>query len=303
MTIQPVHPLQPEQRSPRLARLAAQAKGVLKTYRTPLLIIAALVFIGGFALSVSRLELTLADISIGYILLSGVIIVPLAFAYGAFNFMIMARGAGLRVPFTRAFQITCVAQFAEFLPIPGGALVRGGALMQRGTGAVDSAAHVTVNALLWVACAALVGGLSLGLGNPVALAIFLGGSLGIAGCTAWLTRKAGVGIALAALAMRFVGLVFAGARLFAAFAAIGVTLAVLDLYPFVFATILGSAAAIAPGGLGISEVAAAALATLSTIPPEAAFLAVALNRLIGFAASGVAAGILAVFSSNGTSQT
>ena len=272
---------------------------MLKTYRTPLLILAALVFIGGFALSVSRLDLKPADISIAYLLLSGVIIVPLAFTYGAFNFMIMARGAGLKVSFSRAFKITCVAQFAEFLPIPGGALVRGGALMERGTGAIDSAAHVTVNALLWVACSAVVGGLSLGLANPVALVIFLAGCLGIAGCSAWLSRKASTGIALAALAMRFVGLVFAGARLFAAFAAIGITLAVLDLYPFVFATILGSAAAIAPGGLGISEVAAAALATISTIPPEAAFLAVALNRLIGFAASGVATGILALFFSNG----
>lgn len=297
MTIEPTHPFEPAAPAKPLAGIASRAKGVLSAYRLPFLGIAATVFAVGLAISVSRLELAAGDIVWGYIALCALVFVPVAFLYGAVNFMIMARGAGASVSFKSAFKTSCVAQFAEFLPIPGGAIVRGGALMRQGTRAASAAAHVTVNAVLWVACAALAGGLSLGIQHPIALAIALCGGVGALACTAWLASRAGLGIAISALAMRVVGLFIAGARLFASFAAIGFAVAWLDLYPFVFATIAGSAAAIAPGGLGISEGIAAALALLSTIPPEAAFLAVGLNRLIGFAISGIATGII-TFSSN-----
>ena len=181
------------------------------------------------------------------------------------------------------------------LSFPGGALVRGAAMMSHGSGAASAAAHVTVNAVLWIACAALAAAFSLGITNPVAMTIGAGGLTGVVGCSWWLATRAGIGVALAALALRMIGLVFAGLRLLAAFMAIGIVTGFIDLYPFVFATILGSAASIAPGGLGISEIVAAGIATLSTIPPEAAFVAVGLNRVIGFAVSGIATGIITLF--------
>ncbi len=302
MTIEPTHPIEPNAPAKPLSGLITRAKGFASTYRIPLLGIAAAIFAVGLAISVSRLELAFSDIAFSYIALSALVFVPVAFLYGAVNFMIMARGAGVKVSFASALRTSCVAQFAEFLPIPGGAMVRGGALMRQGSGAASAAAHVTVNALLWIACAALAGGLSLGIENPIAFAIALAGLAGILACTGWLANLAGITTAFAALAMRVIGLFIAGARLFAAFATIGFAVAWLDLYPFVFATIAGSAAAIAPGGLGISETVAAALATLSTIPSEAAFLAVGLNRLIGFAISWIATGIITFTSSTDASK-
>ena len=302
MTAEPTHPIEPAAPHKPLDSAAKRVKAALSAYRVPLLGLAASVFAVGLAISISRLDLALSDIALGYIALSAMIFVPVAFVYGAANFMIMARGAGVKVSFASAFKTSCVAQFAEFLPIPGGAIVRGGALMRQGTRAASAAAHVTINALLWVACAAMAGGLSLGLENTIALIIALCGLAGILACTLWIATRAGILIAIAALVMRVVGLFIAGARLFAAFAAIGFVVAWLDLYPFVFATIAGSAAAIAPGGLGISEAAAAALALLSNIPPEAAFLAVGLNRLIGFAVSGIATGIITFTSSSDRAQ-
>ena len=90
----------------------------------PLFIAAAALFLGGLAYSVSRLELALSDISLLYVALSALVFVPIAFFYGAVNFMVMARGAGVETGFASAFKVSCVAQFAEFLPIPGGAIVR-----------------------------------------------------------------------------------------------------------------------------------------------------------------------------------
>lgn len=287
----------------RLLGLAQAARKVLAAWRTPIFAACAVLFAVGLWVSASRLAITFADLDPFYIALSTLVFVPAAITYGALNFMVMARGAGITVPFGKSLRISCVAVFAEYLPIPGGALVRGGAMMREGSGAIEAGMHVTVNALLWIACAALAACFALGVWHPVALAIGLGGAAGVAACTAWLASRAGIGIALAALAMRFVGLVLAGARLFAAFFAIGVAIGMLDLYPFVFATILGSAAAIAPGGLGISEMVAAALATLSTVPPEAAFIAVGLNRVIGFAVSGAATGIITLLFRNDGPQT
>ncbi|MEM7665730.1 MAG: hypothetical protein AAF250_07710 [Pseudomonadota bacterium] len=276
----------------RLLGLASAMKQAVRRYRGFIVALAAVLFVVGLAFSIDRLELALSDIDPFYIAISALIIIPVAFLYGALNLTVMARGAGIAIPFAKAFKVSCVAQFAEFLPIPGGALVRGGAMMQHGSGALSATTHVVVNALLWVACAAFAAAFALGWNEPVSVAIGVAGIFGVVTCTAWLAARAGIAIAIVALAMRMAGLVIAGARIFAGFLAIGVAVKYLDLYPFVFAAILGSAAAIAPGGLGISEAVAAAIATLSTVPPEAAFVAVALNRLIGFGVSGVATGII-----------
>jgi hypothetical protein len=288
-------PIADEARAPMVARLfafAQSARRALGAYRGPIFAICAVLFCAGFWVSAGRLELAFGDLALRYIALSALVFIPVSMIYGALNFMVMARGAGITIPFGKSLKISCVAAFAEFLPIPGGALVRGGAMIREGSGAVDAGLHVTVNALLWISCSAVAACFALGIWQPVALAIGAGGVLGVAACSVWLIGRAGLGIALAALFMRVIGLGIAGARLIAAFLAIGVAIEFFDLYPFVFATILGSAASIAPGGLGISEIVAASIATLSTVPPEAAFLAVGLNRLIGFAVSGIATGII-----------
>ena len=280
----------------RLLSSVRAIRAYVARYRGPLFAICGVLFLVGIAVSASRLNLAISDLALSYIAVSALIVVPASMVYGAINFMIMARGAKVAMPFGKSLKISCVAAFAEFLPIPGGAIVRGGALMREGSGAVDAGLHVTVNAVLWIACAAIAAWFALGVTQPVALAIGLGGVVGVLACSLWLATRAGAGIAIAALALRIVGLGIAGARLAMAFLAIGFTVSLLDLYPFVFATIAGSASAIAPGGLGISEFIAAALATLSTIPPEAAFIAVGLNRFIGLVVSGIATAIVTLTS-------
>ena len=280
--------------SNRLIDRAQEVHRLFAIWRTPIFMVCAIVFAAGLWLSASRIEITLSDVSFGYIALSALVVIPVSMIYGALNFMVMARGAGVSVPFGKSLKISCVAAFAEFLPLPGGAIVRSGALMREGSRAIDAGIHVTINALLWIACSAVVAWVALGLAHPVAIAIGTAGMLGVFGCSFWLATRSGWRVAFAALGMRIIGLGIAGARIFTAFLAIGLSVGLLDIYPFVFAAILGSAASIAPGGLGISEAVAAALATLSTIPPEAAFIGVALNRIIGFVISGIATGVIAL---------
>jgi hypothetical protein len=280
----------------RLFALIQATRRAFSAYRAPIFAVCAVLFLAGFWVSVSRLEIGLSDLAFGYIALSALIVIPISMIYGALNFMVMARGAGITIGFAKSFKISCVAAFAEFLPIPGGALVRGGAMMREGSGAVDAGLHVTVNALLWIACSAVAAALVLGLTHPVAIGIGVAGVFGVLTCTFWLVVKAGWVIAGAALAMRLIGLLIAGARILTAFLAISVAVGFFEIYPFVFAAILGSAASLAPGGLGISEVVAASIATLSTVPPEAAFIAVGLNRIIGFGVSGIATAVITLTS-------
>jgi len=63
---------------------------------------------------------------------------------------------------------------------------------------------------------------------------------------------------------------------------------------FTAAGTIGNAATIVPAGLGITEGIASALALLMGVSPAAAFLVVAVNRLIGLCVAGIVVLHLAV---------
>ena len=79
---------------------------------------------------------------------------------------------------------------------------------------------------------------------------------------------------------RLSGLALIALRLYLAFGVLSVAVPFAQTMPFVLATIAGSAAAIAPAGLGISEALAALAATAMAVSPAAAFLAVGLDRIV-----------------------
>ena len=299
MSAEPLHPIkatglhaaEPPAPVRGIARLEHRVRALgsaVSRFRTPILLAALALFLAGLVWAVRALDLSPDDLGLAYIALSGLVVVPLAFVNGAISMQVMARTAGVEIGFAQAFKINCVAQFAEFLPVPGGAIVRGGALIRGGSSAGSAGLHIIVNALLWVSSSAVAAGLVLGLATPLGLAIAGGGAIIFAASAFWLASQGGALLALAAIGIRLTGLAIGGARIFLAFLAIGVAAGFFEIYPYVFATLLGSASSIVPGGLGVSEFVAAALASLSAFSPEAAFLAVGLNRVIGFAISGFA---------------
>ncbi|MEL6792843.1 MAG: hypothetical protein AAFP78_05270, partial [Pseudomonadota bacterium] len=203
------------------------------------------------------------------------------------------------IPPSGSPRIACFAQIAEVAPAPGGAIVRGAALIEAGVPAARSAAIVAANAVLWIACAVFAAALVVngpGWATTTALAA---GAAGMALSTLWIARIGSVRIALLSVLLRVVGLPIAAFRMALAFAALSAPIPAMDGFVFAFASIAGSAASIAPAGLGVSEALAALLAPLTEAAPAAAFLAVALNRLVGFAVAGLACGLFALRPSGG----
>jgi hypothetical protein len=278
----------------RIMPWVERLRSILSENRNLLLFLALLVFVGGALFSVRAIDLDPSDVDITSLLFLALILTPASLIYGALSMMLMAKGAGVAINFPTAWRISCFAQLAEFLPLPGGAIVRGVGMMQHGTNARDAASHVIINALLWIGLSAIAGGLALAIFSTLGWLLCMVGLICSLACLAWLWHQSDGKIATMALLLRLVGLLLAGIRIKVSFLAIGVAIPLIAAYPFAFAAILGSASALAPGGLGISETLASAIATMTPTVPAAAFLAVGLNRLVGLVVSGVASGILSL---------
>jgi hypothetical protein len=261
----------------------------LRTVRVPLLIAGAALFLLGAWWSFGQLRLSAADIQLRYFALL-VLMMPISLLYSGIGLKIIARSGGVRMPLGQATTIACHASLAEALPLPGGAIVRSGALMTRGVGLVRSVALVTANAILWIALAAVGAGIAiLPFSNVGALSLLVTGVGGVAVILGWLAWKAGFRIALYSLIHRIAGIVLLSMRLYLAFQAIGVALPLVKAFPFTLTTIAGSASSITPAGLGISELLAALMANVVQLMPGAAFLAVGLDRLLFLISSGLCA--------------
>ena len=279
----------------RLTQFAATLRSLAekrRRWRLPLLILGLAIFLGGCIWSVARLDIAAEDIRWQSMALLALVLAPLGLVYAAANMMVTARAARVEMDFARSFRVASLAQVAEVLPLPGGALVRTAALVQGGAKASHSAGHVLANALIWIACAAIAAGLSLAHLGMIPLLLAAVGAVILVVSLVWLTRYAGVAIAAISLFLRLFGLLLVAVRLFVAFAALSLVVAFPETLVFAFASIAGSAASIAPAGLGISEGLAAIFAQATSSVPAAAFIAVGLNRLMSLLVAGLASAIL-----------
>ncbi|WP_305987510.1 hypothetical protein [Roseibium sp. MMSF_3544] len=261
-----------------LASIRAYAPS--RKWRLPLLAFGAILFVGGGIYSLSRLDIGFADIEFGPFAALLFLMGPLSLVYGAVSMMLTARAAGVPMPFGKSFRVSCIAQTAEILPLPGGAMVRGAALVNEGATVARSTGIVLANALLWISCAAFAAGLSIPSNGPIGWLFAAGGFVMATLSVSWLTYVSGPRIAFLSLALRFAGLGLMAVRMFFAFAVLSLPVAFVESFVFSFAIIAGSASSIAPGGLGISESIAALMATTTQTLPAAAFVAVALNRIV-----------------------
>lgn len=271
----------------------------LQQYRKPLTIVASIIFFAGIIWSIRDLKLSVDDIAFGPLALLAFVLVPLSLLYGGVGLQLLAKVAGLKMTVSFAFRRSALAQLAEILPIPGGAIVRAGALMSVGAKAGEGAILVLAAAFLWIAIAATGAGLAIyANGENWGGAIIISGVFVTASILIWIVSKAGWTAALQILAHRLFGIALTALRIVCAFATIGAVLPFESGLIFAFATIAGSAAAIAPAGLGISEIFSAALAPIVSVVPATAFLAVALNRIVGLSVTA-----LSVLATGGFSQS
>ena len=275
------------ERRPIIERLSAFLHVMfawIKSYRTPLTIIIGALFIVGLFWSFRAMSIDLGQLHYQPALVTFVFLGPLGIAYGAVGLVLLARVAGTRIAFSSAWSMAGYAQLAESLPIPGGAIVRTVALKNSGTNTTKSLVLVTGAAVLWVAMSMVGAGITLLASENFAAAIFLltGGAI-ILPILSWMISQAGMIVAMQIVLHRLIGLILMCIRMLLAFAIIDMVVPFKTALFFSFANIAGSASALTPAGLGVGEAIAAAMAALVQITPAAAFLAIALNRIISLA--------------------
>jgi hypothetical protein len=265
----------------------AGLKRVFRRFQRGIILSAIAAILAGCWLSVDRLALDWSDLQLGPLLVVTVIVVPLSIAYSAVNMMLMGYAAGAPIGFRGGVKVSILAQFAELLPLPGGALVRSAALVRAGSSAARSAGLVIAFSLLWIAFGALGAGLALAAtGWPAEVLAFVGIMAG-AGAMLWLAGQYGASIAAAAALLRVFGVALIAWRFVLTFAAIGISMSGLQAATFAFATIAGSAASLVPAGLGVTEGLSALLARPAGVAPAAAFLAAVLSRVLGLGMNAV----------------
>lgn len=274
-----------------IARAGAGVEAVssfARNHRLTLTLAAAIGLAACIVIAFRQLNLRISELEWLPLAQLAVLFVPLTLLHAAWGMRLLARCAGVEMSWATGYRASALAVVAEVLPLPGGAMVRAGALIQAGSKLASSTLLVTGTAILWIALAACGAGLALAaFGNPGGWAIALGGSACAVAILIWLNRLAGPGVMLMTLFHRLVGLLLIAIRLQLSFAAVRFAVDLGGTMPFAFASIAGSASALVPGGLGISELLAALIAQATPIDPGAGLLAVTFNRLIGLAASAV----------------
>ncbi len=265
-------------------------------WKTPLRILGLAILLGGTAWAWRNLELDWRALAFAPLLINLCVVAPLILLVAAVTLRLSARVLGLEIAFPTSVATVAHANVAELLPIPGGAIVRGAALVQAGAGMKDSARIVMITAVLTLAITLGFSALAfVALGHPVGW-ILAAGAFAAAGASAWmLFGQAGARLTLALIGVRLLTLALSIWALWLSFRALGHGAGVLEAAMLSVSAVLGSAASIVPAGLGINEAIAAGLATLIETSAAAAFLAVALNRVTGLAAGAALTAIMALW--------
>lgn len=256
--------------------------------RKRLRIVGLLLLLMGVGWAVTSLDLAWQDLSLPYLLANLVLLTPVLLIIAAWSFQVTASAAGQSATLGQALSIVAHANVAELLPLPGGAMVRGAALVDAGASAGLAAKLVFLTALLTLGLTVAVSSVAL-----VVLDHALWGWLTLAsligvGITLWvLARHAEPRLLVGMVGLRLLSLAVTAARLVLAFGALGQAISYVEGALYAVAPTMGAAVGIFPAGLGLNEAIAAGLATLIASSPATAFLAVALNRLLGLAVGAV----------------
>lgn len=265
-----------------------------------LLVVGAVLFLGGAVAAGRALDLPPGGVRVAPVVVVAVVLTPLTIAVNATELVALARLLGQSLPLRTAVRVVVLGTAANLLPIPGAAALRIQALAGGGATYGAATAINVAAALTWLGSAAAVAGVALlSLGQSMlGGAVLLVGTSGAAVSLLVARRIATVPAPDAALgllaAAELATVVGHALRLVLLLEAIGAGAS------FAAATVVGTssplaaAAGVFPAGLGIAEAAAAGAGTLVGVSAAAAFAAAALNRLVGYGVLGIALVVPAV---------
>ncbi|WP_146180761.1 hypothetical protein [Thalassorhabdomicrobium marinisediminis] len=238
----------------------------------------------GAAWAVASLDLTWSVISPLHLALNLLVLTPALLGVAALSLKITAGAIGRDVPNVLALQVVSAANVAELLPLPGGALVRGAALVKVGAGVGEAARVVLLTALLTLGVTLALSGMALGALSDVILYWIAAAALAaVLVVFVLLSRHAALRYLVAMVMIRLVTLAVTVLRLVVASAMLGSSFGWIEAVLYSAAPTVGAAVGIVPAGLGVNEAIAAGLATLIAASPATAFLAIALNRALDLA--------------------
>jgi hypothetical protein len=282
-------------------RVIGSGRGSPRTQRV-LLAGAAILFVGATVVAARDLPHVHSHKHVALLVLLGLVGVPLSILVNAAEYVAAGRALGHRLGALHAARVSTVATAANLLPIPGALVVRARALRGLGTNYKRSLSVLGSIGIIWLGTTGVLAGIVLLIDREhfgLGLAFIGGGVVACAGAYAllrvpltdaesrhWFGRFVVIEIvSVAVYAMRF-ELVLRGLGFHAAWS---------ETFTLTIATSAASAVGILPGGLGLREVLAAALAPLVGLPAAVALFAVSVDRIIGLAVLAVLSGILMLF--------
>lgn len=209
---------------------------------------------------------------------------PLSFGISVVRLRISARLADSCIGYMEALRVSVLSAAANMLPLPAGAAIRVAALKTMGNSYRKCVSATLLVILVWVAVSAVCAGLILywqGIREWGGTFLVMGSSIGLAAVFKFVSRGK-TRLLLVLILTELVNIAVTGLRMMFAFHAIGIGATVPQSVVVVQSSVMGSLVGIVPSGLGIAEAAAAILAAVVGIAPEAGFLAASANRIVGW---------------------
>lgn len=248
---------------------------------------AGILFVAGLIWSVVKLDIDVSQIDAAA-MGCAIVLSAMSVAINVFELQLCGRAAQVRMGFKSAAAFSSWATVANVLPIPASILIRGGALRAAGTGWGQAGKIILAAGVMWLTMALVVSSYAL-LPHWSGLVLMVASICATFGLSAWIWRKSDGATATGFVTVRAALLAMLILRLWLIFQAIDRAIPLDEVSAFALAGIIGNAVAIVPAGIGITEAFGALIATALEYSPEAAFMALALNRILGLALSGAVA--------------
>lgn len=253
------------------------------------LLLAGVLFIGGLYLSLTTISLDDVYIRWGYVATLVLLGASGTLVLNTLVFWLSARSVGDGCGFFDSLRLIILSSAANFLPIPGGAIVRVAALRGSGSSYRGAISITASAAMLWLSLALIVAGVGLAQYSSQSIYFILSFAGLIVGVAASMVARSVTRAWLTVLQLILVSLathLVATFRFWLAFGSIGLLLPIMDSAVIAASGTAGAVVGIVPGGLGVNEAMAALLSELMGNSGALGFIAATINRLANYALRG-----------------
>lgn len=274
-------------RAVRLGRKLTTRRQTSPAQQRVVLGVSAVVFLGATVLAWRSLPDIDGRVHWWAFVLVAVLGVPASIWNRGAEFGAIARLTGEHIGIAERVRVAVVGTAANMLPVPGSVVVRGEVLRRRGVALRAIGWATAIAAAVWAGSTALVAGsLLAAMSEHVLLGVVLavGGAAVCAGSTYSVVSRPSVQDPWRAMAhlvvVEVVSIVLGGLRLWGVLAGLGYSAGIDQAVALTVAGLVSTAVGFAPAGLGVRELAAAAISPLVGLPTSLGLLAAAINRLV-----------------------